>query len=191
MKIFAEWLPIILFFVVYKFSDLYIATGVAIAATLIIMAVMRLRGHKIETMQWVSLVLIVVFGGATILLHDERFIKLKPTLLYGLFAGALLVPQLTTKLLLIQKLMQSKIQMPQPAWAKLNAAWGIFFAIMAGLNLWVAQNFSTDAWVNFKMFGTIGLMIVFIIAQALWMNRFATAELPDVLKDPPAKDQDQ
>lgn len=183
MRLFADWLPIILFFVVYKFSDLYWATGVAILATLAVMAGMKLRGHAIETMHWVSLLLIVVFGGATIFLHDERFIKLKPTLLYGLFAGALLVPQISSKILLIKKLMQSKIQMPDPAWSQLNAAWGIFFALMAVLNYWVAQTFSTDAWVNFKLFGSIGLMVIFIIGQALWMNRFATAELPDLLKD--------
>lgn len=183
MKLFAEWLPIILFFIVYKAIDLYWATGVAIVATFCVMGWMRLRGHPIETMQWVSLALIVVFGGATILLHDERFIKLKPTLLYGLFAAALILPQITSKILLIQKLMQSKITMPDHAWAKLNLAWGLFFAAMAALNLWVANNFSTDAWVNFKLFGSIGLMVVFIIGQALWMNRFATAELPDVLKN--------
>jgi intracellular septation protein len=183
MKLFADWLPIILFFIVYKLTDLYLATGVAIAATLVIMAWMKFQGHAIETMHWVSLVLIVVFGGATIILQDETFIKLKPTLLYALFAGALLVPQFTTKLLLIQKMMQSKIQMPQHAWEKLNAAWGIFFAAMAVLNFWVAETFSTDAWVNFKLFGSIGLMIVFIIGQALWLNKFAVAELPDVLKD--------
>lgn len=182
-KLVADWLPIILFFVVYKAADLYAATAVAIAATLVLMAYMKLRGHKIDTMQWVSLLLIVVFGGATILLHDERFIKLKPTLLYSLFAAALLIPQLVTKMLPMEKLMSSKISMPRHAWAKLNAAWGVFFGILAVLNLWVANNFSTDAWVNFKLFGTIGLMVLFIIGQALWMNRFATAELPDVLKD--------
>ncbi len=183
MKLLADWLPIILFFVVYKLSDLYWATGVAIVSTLAVMALIKLRGHSIETMQWVSLALIVVFGGATILLQDERFIKLKPTLLYGLFAVALLVPQLLSKTLLMQKLMGSKISMPGDAWAKLNAAWGIFFALLGAANWWVANAFSTDAWVNFKLFGTIGLMIVFIIGQALWMNRFATAEMPDALKD--------
>ncbi|MBU3725662.1 MAG: septation protein A [Burkholderiaceae bacterium] len=183
MKILADWLPIILFFVVYKFSDLYWATGVAIAATLIVMAVLKARGHTIEAMQWVSLGLIVLFGGATIFLQDERFIKLKPTLLYGLFAVALLGPQLFSKTLLMQKFMGSKIDMPRAAWAKLNAAWGIFFAVLGALNLWVANSFSTDTWVNFKLFGTIGLMGVFIVAQALWMNRFASAELPDALKD--------
>ncbi len=186
MKLLADWLPIVLFFVVYKAVDLYWATGVAIIATLVLMAWMRLSGHKIDTMQWVSLGLIVVFGGATILLHDERFIKLKPTLLYGLFAIALLGPQLVSKALVIQKLMGSKIDMPRHAWAKLNAAWGVFFVFMAVLNIWVADNFSTDTWVNFKLFGSIGLTIAFVIGQALWMNRFATAELPDVLKD---KDQ--
>jgi len=183
MKLLADWLPIILFFIVYKTVDLYWATGAAIVATLALMAFLKMRGHAIEPMQWVSLGLIVVFGGATILLQDERFIKLKPTLLYALFAGALLVPQITSKILLMQKFMGSKIDMPQEAWAKLNAAWGIFFAFMAALNWWVAAEFSTDTWVDFKLFGTLGLMIVFIIGQALWMNRFATAELPDALKD--------
>lgn len=183
MKLLADWLPIILFFVVYKLADLYWATGVAIAATLIVMAMLKARGHAIEAMQWVSLVLIVVFGGATIWLQDERFIKLKPTLLYGLFAVGLLGPQLFSKTLLMQKFMGSKIEMPVAAWARLNAAWGIFFAALAGLNLWVANTFSTDIWVNFKLFGTIGLMLVFIVGQALWINRFASAELPDVLKD--------
>ncbi len=188
MKLLADWLPIVLFFIVYKAVDLYWATGAAIIATLALMAFLRLRGHAIEPMQWISLGLIVVFGGATILLQDERFIKLKPTLLYALFAGALLVPQITSKILLMQKFMGSKIDMPQEAWAKLNAAWGIFFAFMAALNWWVAAEFSTDTWVDFKLFGTLGLMIVFIIGQALWMNRFATAELPDVLK---GEDADQ
>ncbi len=183
MRLLADWLPIVLFFIVYKAVDLYWATGVAIIATLIVMFVMRLKGHAIEPMQWVGLGLIVVFGGATILLHDELFIKLKPTILYALFSAALLGPQLFGKILLMQKFMGNKIEMPQAAWAKLNAAWGIFFAVMALLNQWVAATFSTDIWVNFKLFGTIGLMILFIIGQALWMNRFAKAELPDVLKD--------
>lgn len=182
-KLLADWLPIILFFVVYKAVDLFWATGAAIVATFAIMGWMKLRGHAIETMQWVGLVLIVVFGGATLLLHDERFIKLKPTLLYGLFAVALLAPQLMGKALLMKKFMASKISMPDPAWAKLNAAWGLFFVGLAFLNWWIANHFSTDAWVNFKFFGTLGLMVIFIVAQAVWMNRFAVAELPDALKD--------
>ena len=105
MKLLADWLPIILFFIVYKAVDLFWATGAAIVATFTIMGWMKLKGHAIETMQWVGLVLIVVFGGATLLLHDERFIKLKPTLLYGLFAVALLAPQLMGKALLMKKFM--------------------------------------------------------------------------------------
>lgn len=176
MKLLADWLPIVLFFVVYKTVDLFAATAAAIVATVLVMIVLRLRGHAIETMQWVSLLLITVFGGATILLQDERFIKLKPTILYALFAAALLLPQLIAKTLLIKKLMQSKVSLPNAAWAKLNAAWGVFFAVMAALNFWVANSFSTDTWVNFKLFGTIGLMIAFIIAQALWMGRHVQNE---------------
>lgn len=185
MKMLADWLPIVLFFVIYKTVDLYAATAAAIIATILVMLALRLRGHAIETMQWVSLLLITVFGGATILLQDERFIKLKPTILYAFFAAALLLPQLLSKTLLIRKLMQSKISLPEPAWAQLNAAWGMFFAMMAGLNWWVANSFSTDIWVNFKLFGTIGLMILFIIAQAAWMNRYA--QEPDQHSSPDSK----
>lgn len=185
IKLLADWLPILLFFVAYKLSDLYVATGVAIVATMVLMLVMRLRGMAIDKMQWVSLGLIVVFGGATILLHDERFIKLKPTLLYGLFALALLIPQLFFKTRLIEKLLKDKVSLPDFAWSRLNAAWGIFFAFMAALNLYVAATFSTDLWVDFKLFGTIGLLIAFVIAQGFYMSRFAQPEDPTLEKRQP------
>jgi intracellular septation protein len=177
-KLLADWLPIILFFVAYKLADLYVATAVAIVASALLMGWMRIRGLPIDKMQWLSLGLIVVFGGATLLLQDERFIKLKPSLLYGLFGLGLLIPQLFMGTRLIEKLLADKVQLPEPAWARLNAAWGLFFLFMAGLNLYVAAAFSTDTWVDFKLFGTIGLMLVFVLAQGVYISRFQPQDPP-------------
>lgn len=177
-KLLADWLPIILFFVAYKLADLYVATAVAIVASALLMGWMRLRGMPIDKMQWLSLGLIVVFGGATLLLQDERFIKLKPSLLYGLFGLGLLIPQLFMGTRLIEKLLADKVQLPEAAWARLNAAWGLFFLFMAALNLYVAAAFSTDTWVDFKLFGTIGLMLVFVLAQGVYISRFQPQDPP-------------
>jgi intracellular septation protein len=177
-KLLADWLPIILFFVAYKLADLYVATAVAIVASALLMGWMRIRGLPIDKMQWLSLGLIVVFGGATLLLQDERFIKLKPSLLYGLFGLGLLIPQLFMGTRLIEKLLADKVQLPDAAWARLNAAWGLFFLFMAGLNLYVAAAFSTDTWVDFKLFGTIGLMLIFILAQGVYISRFQPQDPP-------------
>lgn len=177
-KLLADWLPIILFFVAYKLADLYVATAVAIVASALLMGWMRIRGLPIDKMQWLSLGLIVVFGGATLLLQDERFIKLKPSLLYGLFGLGLLIPQLFMGTRLIEKLLADKVQLPEAAWARLNAAWGLFFLFMAGLNLYVAAAFSTDTWVDFKLFGTIGLMLLFILAQGVYISRFQPQDPP-------------
>jgi intracellular septation protein len=177
-KLLADWLPIILFFVAYKLADLYVATAVAIVASALLMGWMRIRGLPIDKMQWLSLGLIVVFGGATLLLQDERFIKLKPSLLYGLFGLGLLIPQLLMGTRLIEKLLADKVQLPEAAWARLNAAWGLFFLFMAGLNLYVAAAFSTDTWVDFKLFGTIGLMLVFVLAQGVYISRFQPQDPP-------------
>jgi intracellular septation protein len=132
----------------------------------------------IDKMQWLSLGLIVVFGGATLLLQDERFIKLKPSLLYGLFGLGLLIPQLFMGTRLIEKLLADKLQLPEAAWARLNGAWGLFFLFMAGLNLYVAAAFSTDTWVDFKLFGTMGLMLVFVLAQGVYISRFQPQDPP-------------
>lgn len=176
MKLLADWAPLIVFFVAYKLADIYVATALAIVASLVLMGLMRLQKMSIDKMQWISLGLIVVFGGATLLLQDERFIKAKPSLLYGIFAIALLGPQLFARINLIEKLLGAKISLPSFAWARLNAAWGLFFMAMAVLNAWVATSFPTDVWVDFKVFGTLALTIVFVIGQAVYMSRHAPAE---------------
>ncbi len=178
MKLFADWLPLIAFFVLYKAIDIYAATAGAIVLSLLMIGLMRWRGLPIDKMQWISLGLIVVFGGATLFLQDERFIKAKPSLLYLLFGLALIVPHLLKGIYLIEKLMAGRIELPTHAWRRLNMAWALFFIAMAALNAWVASVFSTDIWVDFKVFGTLGLTLAFVVAQALYMGRFMKSE-PD------------
>jgi intracellular septation protein len=176
MKLFADWLPLVAFFVIYKMVDIYAATAGAIVISLAMILLMRARGHDIDKMQWISLGLIVVFGGATLLLQDERFIKAKPSLLYLLFGLVLIVPHLLKGLYLIEKLMAGRIELPAQAWRRLNMAWALFFLAMALVNAWVAVSFSTDIWVDFKVFGTLALTLVFVIAQALYIGRFIKTE---------------
>ncbi|WP_374666983.1 septation protein A [Ramlibacter sp.] len=174
MKLLLDFFPIVLFFAAYKLWGIYVATGVAIVATIAQIAWLRWSTGKVEPMQWVSLGIIVVFGGATILAHDETFIKWKPTVLYWLMGGALLVGQLFFRRNLLKSLMGSQLELPDQAWRVMNYSWIGFFAVMGVLNLWVAYSFDTDTWVSFKLFGGIGLMLVFVVAQALYLNRFIT-----------------
>ncbi len=173
MKFLFDLFPIILFFIAFKAWDIYVATAIAIAATIAQIGYLKVRGRKVETMMWVSLAIIVVFGGATIALQDETFIKWKPTVLYWLFALILGGAEVFFRKNLIRSLMQAQqITMPDNAWRTLNWSWAGFFAAMGVLNLYVAFNFSTDTWVNFKLFGGMGLMLVFVILQALYMSRY-------------------
>ncbi|MBS0466744.1 MAG: septation protein A [Proteobacteria bacterium] len=171
MKLLLDFFPIILFFAAYKVAGIYVATGVAIAATIAQIAYIHFKHGKVEPMQWLSLGVIVLFGGATLLAHSETFIKWKPTVLYWLMGGALVVGQLLFKKNFIESLMKAQVELPAPVWLKLNWAWAGFFAAMGVLNLWVAYNFDTDSWVNFKLFGGMGLMLAFVIAQALYLSR--------------------
>jgi intracellular septation protein len=128
-------------------------------------------------MLWVSLALVVVLGGATIYFHSETFIKWKPTLLYWAMAGGLLIGQLLGKNG-IRALMGAQMSLPDPVWLRVNQAWMAFFTFMGALNLWVAYEFSTSAWVNFKLFGGMGLMFAFILGQALYLNRYLQNDEP-------------
>ncbi len=176
MKFLFDLFPVILFFIVYKFFGIYAATATAIAATIIQIVWVKYRHGKVDNALIASGVIIVVFGGATLLLHDESFIKWKPTVLYWLFAISLVVTNVLFKKNLIQSLMGKKISMPGKIWDKLNLAWAIFFAMLGCLNLYVAFNFSTDVWVNFKLFGTMGLMLAFVIGQSIALDRHMTAK---------------
>ncbi|MEJ8837383.1 septation protein A [Ramlibacter sp. AN1133] len=172
MKLFLDFFPIVLFFVAFKLGGIYVATGVAIAATVAQIAWLKYSHGKVEPMQWLSLGIIVVFGGATILAHDETFIKWKPTVLYWMMGGALAIGMLFFRKNLLKSLMSSQLELPDAAWRGMNWSWVTFFAVMGVLNLWVAYHYDTNAWVNFKLFGGLGLMALFVIGQAVYLSRF-------------------
>jgi len=176
MKFLFDLFPVILFFAAYKFADIYVATGVAIAATVAQVGWVRFRHGKVDKMLWVSLGLIVVFGGMTLLLHDPTFIKWKPTILYWLFATVLLGSALLFGKNLIRAMLEQQVALPEPLWARLNLAWIAFFAAMGALNLYVAYNYSEADWVNFKLFGGMGLMFAFIVAQGLMLAKYVEEE---------------
>jgi intracellular septation protein len=172
MKFLFDIFPVVLFFVAFKFYGIYVATAVAIAATFLQIGWLWMRRRKVENMLWVSLAVIVVFGGATLVLQDETFIKWKPTVLYWLFSVTLAVAELGFRKNLIRAMMEAQVTLPDMVWSRLLASWIGFFAVMGALNLIVAYNFSTDAWVNFKLFGGIGLMVAFVVLQALMLARY-------------------
>ncbi len=161
MKAFADLFPVLLFFVAYKFAGIYAATGIAIAATVGQIVWSWFKHRKVETMQWISLVIVGVFGGATLVLQNPTFIMWKPTVLYWFFAASLLGAQ---------------IQLPDAIWPRLNLAWAGFFSVMGGINLFVAYHFSEETWVNFKLFGVMGLMFVFVLAQGALLSRHIQEE---------------
>ena len=210
MKLLFDFLPIILFFVAYKVAGsnpdaaaafasehfgflvsggvvaaaeapVLLATMVVIVATLAQVLLLKLRGRKVDAMLWVSLVLVVVLGGLTLWFHSETFIKWKPTLLYWVMAAAFALGPLLFGKNLLRVLLGEQLVLPEAIWRRLNWAWVAFFALMGVLNLWVAYTFATDTWVNFKLFGGIGLMLVFTLAQGLYLSR----HLPD---EPAAKE---
>jgi len=171
MKFLFDLFPVILFFIAYKFAGIYAATGVAMAATFAQIGWLWFRGRKIDTMLWVSLVIITVFGGMTLALHDETFIKWKPTVLYWAFAAVLLGGTLFFKRNLMRTLLAEQMELPEAAWKTVNWSW-IGFLFMGVANLVVAFNFSTDDWVNFKLFGGMGLMLVFVLGQGLLLSKY-------------------
>jgi len=171
MKFLFDLFPVILFFITFKIAGIYAATAVAIGATFAQIAWVWFRHRKVDTMLWVSLGIVSVFGSMTLIFHDETFIKWKPTVLYWAFAGALAGGVLFFRKNLIRSLLAEKIELPDAAWQKLNLSWIGFFVFMGIANLFVAYNFSTDDWVNFKLFGGTGLMLVFVLVQGLLLSK--------------------
>ncbi len=176
MKIFLDFFPIILFFVVFKAFGIFAATAVAIVATIGQIAWLWRKNGFVEPMQWVSLGVIVVFGGATLITQDETFIKWKPTVLYWLMSSALWIAHVVFKRNLLRQLMGTQLTLPDHAWRVLLHSWAVFFTGMGFLNLWVADNFDTDTWVSFKLFGGLGFMLVFVVLQGMYMSRFIQEE---------------
>nr|WP_067298821.1 septation protein A [Marinobacterium profundum] len=179
MKLLLDFLPIIIFFAVYKTSgDIIMATAVLIPATMLQMLYTWIRTHRIEKMQLVTLVLVVLMGGATVLFQDKTFIQWKPTVVNWLFGAVFLGSQFIGKKTVVQRLMEANIDLPAQVWRNLNIAWVIFFISMGIVNLAVAYSLSEEAWVNFKLFGMLGLTFVFILAQGFYMSRHIQSDAP-------------
>lgn len=188
-KFLFDLFPLLLFFVAYRFADIYVATAVAMVAAIGQLAYIKLRRHQIEPMHWINLVVIVVFGGATLWLQNDAFIKWKPTVLYWLFAVILLASQLIWHQNLLQKLLAGKVALTDTGWRGLSISWSSFFLFAGALNLFVAFSglFSESAWVNFKVFGLMGLLILFVIVQSMWLGKHIISEpaQPEVRSDDP------
>ncbi|GGX01175.1 putative intracellular septation protein A [Pigmentiphaga litoralis] len=179
MKLLFDLFPLLLFFGAYKFADLYVATGVAMAASVVQILWLVARRKKIEPMHWINLTIIVVFGGATLFLHNELFIKWKPTVLYWLFAVVLLGGQWIAKKNLMRSMLGAQIQLPDAIWNRLNTAWALFFAVVGCVNLYVAYNWPTETWVTFKVFGIFGLLLAFVIIQSIYLGRHMKTPVKD------------
>ncbi len=179
MKFFFDLFPVLLFFVAFKAYDIFIATAVAIGATIAQIGWLRFRQHQIDKMMWVNLGIIVIFGGATLISQDETFIKWKPTVLYWLMGMVLAVSTQFFRKNLIQAMLEKQIVLPSMVWHKLNLSWVVFFLLMGCLNLYVAFNFSIDSWVTFKLFGSTGLMLIFIISQVMMIGKYIKEDAPE------------
>jgi len=171
MKFLFDLFPVALFFVAINIWDIFVATAVAIGATIVQVGYLLARGRKVEPMLWASLCIIVVFGGLTLYLRDKTFILWKPTVLYWLF-GAVLAGAALLGRNLIRALLSDQMRLPDPVWSRLNWSWVGFFAFMGVANLYVAFNYSEKIWASFKLFGGMGLMFLFIIAQSLVLAKY-------------------
>jgi len=175
MKFLFEFLPILTFFIAFKTFDIYVATGVAIAITVLQMVWLKIKNQPITKMQIFNFLIILVFGSLTIFLHDKTFIMIKPTILYWSFALALAMSFYLFKKNLIQMVLGKEVKLKddtdETIWSKVNLSWVIYFAVLGLLNLYVAYNFTEETWVNFKL-STIGLLVVFIVLQGLWLSKY-------------------
>jgi len=171
MKLLIDFFPILLFFGAYKFYDIYVATAVLMAATVLQTALIYLIDRRLQAMHKITLVLILVFGALTLGLHDDRFIKWKPTVLYAAMAIGLAVALWGSKKNVLKLLLGSQLELPDRVWMRLNVAWILYSFFMAVLNGYVAAVYSTEAWVNFKLWG-YAFPLVFIVGQGVYIARY-------------------
>ena len=172
MKFLFDLFPVALFFIAFKIAGIYVATAVAIVATFGQIGWLKLRKRPVHPMLWASLAIIVVFGGATLLLQNETFIKWKPTVLYWMFGAVLAGAALFFHRNLIRVVLSEQMQLPERVWARLNWSWVGFFLFMGAANLYVAYNYTTDQWVDFKLFGGSGLMLAFVVVQSFFLAKY-------------------
>ena len=179
MKFLFDFFPVLAFFIAYYLPDdraqaIYTATATAIIASVLQIGIYWYRNRRVEKMHLITLVLILVLGGATLLLKDERFIKWKPTAVYWVFAMVILGSQYLAGKNIIRGMLGTQIELPDSAWKPLNLSWAVFFILVGIINIYVAFSFSTEIWVNFKMFGMLGLFFLFAIGQSIFLSRYIT-----------------
>ena len=187
MKLLFDLMPLLIFFAAFKFYDIYTATAAAILATFVQVGLFWARHRRFETMHLVTLGVLSVFGGLTIVLQDDAFIKWKPSVVNWAFAAAILGTLLFGKKSALEHIMGRQINLPVLVWLKLNIAWGVFFCVMGLLNLYVAfyhnlaadEETRTQTWVNFKVFGLTGLTLGFVVLQMFFLSRHLTPEGPN------------
>ncbi|HIL17861.1 MAG TPA: septation protein A [Gammaproteobacteria bacterium] len=187
MKLLFDFFPLILFFAAYKWYGIFVATGVAIAASIIQVSVHWLRNRRFETAHLTTLGVIVVFGGLTLIFRDDTFIKWKPTIVNWIFAVIVLASLMGQRRTVLEFLLGEKIHLPVNIWRKVNLAWGLFFLVAGALNYYVAFVFRseldpqlrTDLWVNFKVFGLMGLTLVFAVIQMMLVARYIVTDNGD------------
>lgn len=171
MKLLFDFFPILLFFIFYKFYGIYYATAIAMISSVVQVVFYRIKYQHYERLHLISLGLILVLGGATLFFHNPWFIKWKPTGIYWLSSLVFLVSTYFGKKPIIQKIMENNINLPKKIWKRLNIAWAIYFLLMGTLNLYIAYSYSTDFWVNFKLFGGVGFMLFFVLLQAIYLTK--------------------
>ncbi|MBB6091923.1 intracellular septation protein [Povalibacter uvarum] len=169
MQLLFDFFPLIAFFVAYKFADIFVATGVLIVAVLVQTTIQWIRHRKVSSMVLISAGLVLVFGGLTLWIHDEAFIKWKVSIVNWLFAAGFLISQFVGERPMIQRMLEGNVTLDRPLWIRLNMMWAAFFLALGFINLYVMFNFSTDVWAKFKVFGVIGLTLVFALLQGFWL----------------------
>lgn len=174
MKFLYDYFPIICFFISYKLYGIFVATGVTMAASLLQVGLFWLKYRRFETLHVVTLAFVLVLGASTLIFHNAMFIKWKPSVIYWVFSLVFLGSSYFTRKTVLERMLGNKIALPAKIWQRTNIAWGLFFAGLGGLNLYVVYHYTTNQWVNFKLFGTLGILIVFIIAQTVYIARYAT-----------------
>ncbi|ANI29177.1 intracellular septation protein A [Yersinia entomophaga] len=176
MKQLLDFLPLVVFFIFYKMYDIFVASGALIVATLLALAISWVMYRKVEKMTLVTAAMVVVFGSLTLAFHSDQFIKWKVTVIYVLFAGALLISQLILKKPLIQRMLGKELTLPDSVWSRLNLAWAMFFLVCGLANIYVAFWLPQDIWVNFKVFGLTALTLVFTLISGVYIYRHMPTE---------------
>ncbi|OUR79989.1 septation protein IspZ [Colwellia psychrerythraea] len=176
MQLFIEYFPLLVFFIINSIAGIYWATGSLIVAAFVQIFYYKIKKEKIPAKQWIIFGLIVVFGGLTIYLQNDAFLKWKVTIINAFFAGALLVSNTFFKKNIIKEFLAESLSLPDNIWSRLNLAWAMFFLFCSGLNYYIAFNYDLDTWVNFKVFGLTGLMFLFSITSILFLYKYLPLE---------------